>query len=442
MPRSGILSVVVPKPESYAEAGGWATVVRFCRGSTPSSASYTVSRAESGPERTGRRWRYAILKNMAMSDARLAAYRPFLADSAVFQWENQTLGADLILTLPVALCLVIGIAVGHPAAGMIAAGGAVNTGFGQKHRIDDSYLLPMILVTFGMAFSGFFGVLIGHDNLLLVAMAALWGFGYGMLTARPEGYGWVGQQCVITFLVASAFPAPARAAAARGLLLFAGGALQLILSSLLLRIFGELRHKLFDLTHYLRAEQAALRAALLATADSVRQRKLLNSVLPYSLRLGATIGIATEIYRRLHYPSGYWIPMTALLVLKPGLTDTVSRAVARMLGTMCGAIAISFLLVHLHATVGLLAVGTILCAWLAYGLLNVNYALFTAAVTGYIVLLLAINQIPSPDIAVHRTLCTALGGAIALCVRLVVISYRRRHWVRAAVLIREAVLGS
>jgi hypothetical protein len=376
--------------------------------------------------------------DMAKPVPRPAAPGRFLADSAVFQWQNQTLRADLILTLPVALCLGIGIGVGHPAAGMLAAGGAVNTGFGQKHRIDGSYLLPMIFVTFGMAFSGFFGVLIGHENFLLVAMAALWGFGYGMLTARAEGYGWVGQQCVITFLVASAFPASPEAAMARGLLLFAGGALQLVLSSILLRLFSELRTHLFQLSSYLREEQAALRTALLETADSVRQRRFLNSAIPYSLRLAATIGIATEIYRRLQYPSGYWIPMTALLVLKPGLTDTVSRAIARMLGTMCGAIAISFILSHVQPSPIVLAVGTVVFAWLAYGFLNVNYALFTTAVTGYIVFLLALNQIPGSEIAVHRTLCTAVGGAIALCVRLVVISYKRRHWLRAAEVAQHA----
>jgi hypothetical protein len=361
------------------------------------------------------------------------------ADSIIFQWQNQTLRADLILILPVALCLAIGIAFGHPVAGMIAAGGAVNTGFGQKHRIDDSYLLPMIFVTFGMAFSGFFGVLIGHENFPLVAVAALWGFGYGMLTARPEGYGWVGQQCVITFLVASAFPAAPAAAADRGLLLFAGGTLQLFLSSILLRIFGELSKHLFELSRYLRDEQVALRAALLETADSVRHRKFVNSAIPYSLRLAATIGISTEIYRRFHYPSGYWIPMTALLVLKPGLTDTVSRAVARMIGTMCGAVAVSFLLAYVQVSSLTLAAGTVLFAWLAYGLLNVNYALFTMAVTGYIVFLLALNQVPGPEIARHRTFCTAVGGAIALCVRLIVISYKRHHWLKAAAAVRHAV---
>lgn len=358
----------------------------------------------------------------------------------MFQWEKQTLRADIILVVPVALCLAIGIAVGHPAAGMIAAGGAVNTGFGQKHSIDNSSLLPMVFVTFGMAFSGFFGVLIGHENLLLVVTAALWGFGYGLLTNRPEGYGWVGQQCVITFLVASAFPAPASAAIDRGLLLFSGGALQLILSSALLHMFGEMRSRLFQLARYFREEEAAFRTALLETAESVRQRRFANSSIPYSIRLAATIGISTEIYRRLHFPSGYWIPMTALLVLKPQLTDTVGRVIARMIGTMCGAVAASFLLAHVHTSSVVLAIGTVVFAWLAYGFLNVNYALFTSAVTSYIVFLLALNQVPGKELAVRRTLCTAIGAAIALCVRLVVISYNRRHWKRAALVVRHAVL--
>jgi Fusaric acid resistance protein-like len=363
----------------------------------------------------------------------------FLADSAVFQWRNQTLPADLVLVVPVALCLGIGIAVGHPAAGMIAAGGAVNTGFGQKHSIDNSALLPMIFVTFGMAFSGFIGVLIGHEDLLLVFVAGLWGFGYGLLTNRPEGFAWVGQQCVITFLVASAFPASPEAAVDRGLLLFSGGALQLILSSALLQMFRQLRAHMFELTRYFREEEAAFRAALQETADSVRQRRLVNSAIPYALRLTATIAISTEIYRRLHYPSGYWIPMTALLVLKPDLTDTVSRVIARMIGTMCGAIAVSFVLSHVHASAVTLALGTVLFAWLAYGFLNVNYALFTMAVTSYIVFLLALNQLPGRELAERRTLCTAIGAVIALFVRLAVISYRRRHWTRAAAVVRHAI---
>ena len=383
------------------------------------------------------RLRVCHLKGMSTRLPRFATIRRYFADSAVFRWQNMTLRADFIFTLPVALCLAIGLAIGHPGVALVAAGGALNTGFGQKHRIDKSELVPMIFVTLGMAFSGFAGALVGHENVLLVLLSALWAFGYGMLTARPEGYAWVGQQCVITFLVASAFPASIGAAAARGLLLLAGGAVELLLSSLLLHTFSRLRNHLFELACYFREERVAFLAALAETAQSVRQRRFINSAMPYALRLGATVGVATEIYRRLHYPSGYWIPMTALLVLKPGLTDTVSRAVARVLGTMCGAIAISFLLAHLHPTLIVLAAFTALFAWLSYGLVNVNYALFSTAITGYIVFLLSLNEVPGPTIAIHRTISTALGGGIALVIRIVVIAYRRPHWLRAAAVVRH-----
>ena len=45
----------------------------------------------------------------------------------------------------------------------------------------------------------------------------------------------------------------------------------------------------------------------------------------YSLRLLLTTLAATEAYRRLGLQSGYWIPMTALLVQRPALAETFTR---------------------------------------------------------------------------------------------------------------------
>jgi uncharacterized membrane protein YccC len=105
---------------------------------------------------------------------------------------------------------------------------------------------------------------------------------------------------------------------------------------------------------------------------------------------------------------------------------------------MCGAIVISFCLAHMNPGPIALAAFTVVFAWLSFGLANVNYALFSMAITGYIVFLLALNQVPGPTIAIHRTLSTAVGGVIALCTRIIVISYRRRHWLRAAAVMRQA----
>jgi uncharacterized membrane protein YccC len=95
-----------------------------------------------------------------------------------------------------------------------------------------------------------------------------------------------------------------------------------------------MRSRLFKLARYFREEDAAFRSALLETAESVRQRRFANSSIPYSIRLAATIGISTEIYRRLDFPSGYWIPMTAMFVLNSNKLAAHSKVVRMMVSNV------------------------------------------------------------------------------------------------------------
>jgi hypothetical protein len=349
----------------------------------------------------------------------------FFHDVIVFDWNKQTFRADLVFVLPVALCLAIGIGVGHPGAALISAGGAMTVGYGAKQQIDGSLLLPMILASLGIAFSTFLGMVAGHGNAILIPLAALWGFGYGMLSAREAGYGWVGQQCVVTLLVGSAFPFSAKDALVRALLLLAGGAIQVLWSTVALRMWSQLRRDLAALGTYVRAEQEALHTMVVEVSAHVKTRRIHNSVVPYALRLMVTLAISTEIYRELNFASGYWIPMTALLVLKPAIADTASRAIARTVGTIAGAWLITILVAHFTPSPLSLAIFTLVFAWLSYATLNINYALFAVFVTGYIVFLLSLAAIPEDIIAHRRAWCTAIGGGLALMVRLVMI-YRRR----------------
>ncbi|WP_446742291.1 hypothetical protein [Silvibacterium acidisoli] len=57
---------------------------------------------------------------MATATARSIA-RDYLSDSYLFEWDKRSFRADLIFVLPVALCLVIGFAAGHPGAALISA---------------------------------------------------------------------------------------------------------------------------------------------------------------------------------------------------------------------------------------------------------------------------------------------------------------------------------
>ena len=131
--------------------------------------------------------------------------------------------------------------------------------------------------------------------------------------------------------------------------------------------------------------------------------------------------------------------MTALLVLKPQLTDTVSRVIARMLGTMCGAVAASILLSHVHASSVVLAIGTMVFAWLAYAFLNVNYALFTDRHHQLHCVSLGVESgARKGTCSAPHTLHGNRRGDCSLCPPRL-ISYNRRHWKRAALVVRHAV---
>ncbi len=325
------------------------------------------------------------------------------------------------------MCLAAGIAAGHPGAALIAAGGAMTAGFGPKQTIDGSPLLPVLFVSFGMALSSFLGMFAGYENWVLTLLASGFGFGYGMLSKREAGYGWVGQQCVVTLLVASAFPSSARDAAVRAGLMFAGGMVQLAISAAALRLVGDLRRRVMSLARYVHEEHTALRQTYLQAVLSLKQRQFRDSALPYAARLTVVLALSTEIYRALHFASGYWIPMTALLVMRPGIADTASRAIARTLGTLAGSALSSVFLLYVHLPTWWLAAFTALFTWLAYSTLNVNYALYSVNLTSYIVFLLSLDNLPGPEIAKRRFVCTLIGGAIALTVRLTVIRLRQKQ---------------
>jgi len=355
----------------------------------------------------------------------------FLADLYTFKWTELNLRQPLISALAVALCLTIGIAVGHPGGALIAGGGAFTIGFGANQRIADSRLVPMLAAIFACASATLAGTLVGHHGYALVLAASGSAFIYGVLTAQNTGLAWVGQQASVALFVASAFPSSPRPAFIRAGLILAGGALQLLVTSIGLHLLPELQKNLLAIPRSVYATLAeTLHARRLDLLHRIHHLPLAlpglsnRQALIYSLRLVLTVGLATELYHRLGIQSGYWIPMTALLVQKPAFFETFTRSAARILGTVAGAFLCTLLLAHVSLSLPVLAAAATLFALLAFATNAVNYALFTACLTSYIVFLLSLNQIPGPVIAHRRAWCTTLGGLIALIIHLDAL---RRH---------------
>ena len=353
--------------------------------------------------------------------------QPFFADLYTFDWSKLEWVHPLLGALSVALCLIVGVAVGHPSAGLIAAGSAFTVGFGANQRIRDSRVWPMLAATAATAVSTVAGMTAGHRGFALLGAAAVWGFGYGLLTTKANGVSWVGQQAAVFLLVTSAFPTSFHGALERASLTLAGGLIQTFVMSVGLRMLPELGSKLASvprsLYHSLYADRRATFAAIRELPMALPRIET-SGALAYGARMALTLVVASEIYRRLGMQSGYWIPMTALLVQKPAFFETLTRGLLRVGGTIAGAVVASLLLAHIPLKPMDLAVCTAVCALFGYATIGVNYGLYSVFLTSYIVFLLGLNSMPGPEIARRRAYCTAIGAAVALVVHVDAV---RRH---------------
>ncbi|WP_119674971.1 FUSC family protein [Deinococcus sp. RM] len=134
------------------------------------------------------------------------------------------------------------------------------------------------------------------------------------------------------------------------------------------------------------------------------------------LRFTVAMTLATALERLLNIPSGFWIPLTVCLVLRPEFAVTVHRGVTRVAGTLVG-VGVALMIMLSLAPHGLVLAGALIAAaWLAYALFLTNYAVFSAVITVYIILSLSAAGAAGDvlDVSGRRLLATLLGGAIAL----------------------------
>jgi uncharacterized membrane protein YccC len=134
----------------------------------------------------------------------------------------------------------------------------------------------------------------------------------------------------------------------------------------------------------------------------------------HALRLATCIAIGVALGRSLGLVRPYWIPMTIAIVLKPDFSATFSRGVLRLAGTYAG-LGVATGVFHAMQPaaamqIALLAVFTFLCR--CFG--PANYGLLTAAVSGLVVLLIALTGVAPQGVIVARGINTTIGGLLAL----------------------------
>jgi uncharacterized membrane protein YccC len=146
----------------------------------------------------------------------------------------------------------------------------------------------------------------------------------------------------------------------------------------------------------------------------------------HAVRLAVVVSASAVIAHAVGIGRGYWLALTAVLVLRPEFSVTYTRGVARAVGTVVGVGIATIVAVtaHPHGWVLVPFVGVFV--WLSGALFNASYAAFSVAVTGAVVFLLAgLDTNPVTD-ARDRLVATVLGAALALAAYALAPTWGRR----------------
>jgi len=141
---------------------------------------------------------------------------------------------------------------------------------------------------------------------------------------------------------------------------------------------------------------------------------LRSTIFRHAIRLGITLAIAATLARFFSLQHGYWVPLTALLVLKPDFSTTFVRGFARGLGTGLGAALATLLVAAFAPSQIALTVLAVVLACGAYAIFAANYVLFSMLVTALVVVLVSFAGTPPFTASVDRIIDTVIGVALAM----------------------------
>lgn len=133
----------------------------------------------------------------------------------------------------------------------------------------------------------------------------------------------------------------------------------------------------------------------------------------HALRLGLGSALGVLIYTYAQIPHGLWIGLTLVIVLKPDFSLTFQRFFYRLIGTLLGAGAVSFLLAHVHNLALLEWIGVISMA-IALALVRFHYSLAVFFITLFALIISALHpDVPGVNVVWARLICTLIGAVLA-----------------------------
>ncbi|HVS95691.1 MAG TPA: FUSC family membrane protein [Puia sp.] len=146
-----------------------------------------------------------------------------------------------------------------------------------------------------------------------------------------------------------------------------------------------------------------------------------SNIFRHSLRVSIATIAGYIISRLLPVGHGYWIMLTAIVILKPAYSLTRKRNFQRLAGTLAGAL-VGLLLLYFIGDRNVLFVLMILFMVAAYTFLRIDYLVFVILMTPYVLLLFhLLYPVDFRTILTDRVIDTLVGSGIAFLANLLIV---------------------
>jgi uncharacterized membrane protein YccC len=147
--------------------------------------------------------------------------------------------------------------------------------------------------------------------------------------------------------------------------------------------------------------------------ETLRASLTLNSLaMRHALRVAIVTAVAVLLTRLLNLPRGYWVTITALIILQPYAGATLIKGLQRFVGTVAGALLTVALVAVIQDSRGLLVAVFVLAAT-CVAFLRVNYLIYSVFLTPTFVLLAEMSA-GDWHLAQLRVVNTLIGGVLGL----------------------------
>ncbi|MCD6063826.1 MAG: hypothetical protein K0R82_1737 [Flavipsychrobacter sp.] len=147
----------------------------------------------------------------------------------------------------------------------------------------------------------------------------------------------------------------------------------------------------------------------------------------YALRtaVGAAIGLFLAQWYQVD--RGYWIPLTAMIVMQPYFGATIKKGIERIIGTVAGSI-VGGLLLRIPAGLYLKEFILFVCLVLMVHYIRKRYSVAAFFVTITLVLMLNFEASADDQMLLTRTLSTIAGSAIAIITGFALLPHWDKKW--------------